>query len=159
MAAKKNNIGRIGSMATAARGNRYVQRLIEDRELRESLRGAYSAARSAYGRMNNGKAPKALFEDRRLQRELAEAANALRDASSALREPPRRARGAKRGRRRVGRSLVLVLAGAALALVLSKDLRGKVLDMLFGSEEEFSYSSTTAPAEPAPATAGSAQPS
>ncbi len=71
MAAKKNNVGkidvgRITSAAMAARENQYLQRLIEDRELRETLRGAYSSARGAYGRMNNGKAPaKALFDDRR----------------------------------------------------------------------------------------------
>jgi hypothetical protein len=156
MAAKKNNIGRIESMATAARSNRYVQRLIEDKELRESLRGAYSAARSAYGRMNNGKAPKALLQDRRLQRELAEAAGALREATDALMEPPGRARRSRRRKGRLGRSLALLIVGAALALVLNKDLRSKVLDLVFGSEEEFSYSSTTAPSQPAPAPAGSA---
>jgi hypothetical protein len=48
--------------------------------------------------------------------------------------------------------LLLVIAGA-LALALSEDLRGKVLDLLFGAEEEFEYSSTTAPVEPAPASA------
>ena len=37
-----------------------------------------------------------------------------------------------------------------LAIALSEDLRTKVLDLLFGAEEEFDYSSTTAPAEPAP---------
>jgi hypothetical protein len=35
-------------------------------------------------------------------------------------------------------------------MVLSEGLRSKVLDLLFGAEEEFDYSSTTAPAEPAP---------
>lgn len=153
--AKKNNIGRIdigrlGSAAIAARENRYLQRLIEDRELRDTLRGAYVAARGAYGRMNNGKAPtKALFDDRRLQREIAQAATALREASSALREGPARAKAARR-RRRIRRSAAMIIVGAALAIVLSKDLRSKVLDMAFGSEEEFTYSSTSAPPEPAP---------
>ena len=36
-------------------------------------------------------------------------------------------------------------------MALSEDLRAKVLDLLFGAEEEFDYSSTTTPAEPAPA--------
>jgi len=45
--------------------------------------------------------------------------------------------------------LLLVLAGVAMAA--SPDLRNKVLDALFGSEEEFDYTSTTAPATPAPA--------
>jgi hypothetical protein len=163
MAAKKNNIGRIdiaklGAAAMAARENRYLQRLIEDRELRDTLRGAYVAARGAYGRMNNGKAPtKALLDDRRLQRELAVAAGALRDVSSALREGPGRSK-ARRRRGRMRRTAAMVIVGAALALVLSKDLRSKVLDMVFGSEEEFSYSSTTAPPVPAPEPAASSSP-
>jgi hypothetical protein len=49
--------------------------------------------------------------------------------------------------------------GTGLALVLSKDLRSKVLDLMFGSEEEFDYSSTTTPPEPAPAPAASSTPS
>ena len=46
--------------------------------------------------------------------------------------------------------LLLLIVAAALALVVSEDLRSKVLDLMFGAEEEFDYSSTTAPAEPAP---------
>jgi hypothetical protein len=46
----------------------------------------------------------------------------------------------------LGRLLFLLLLGAIVALVLSKDLRGKLLDALFGAEEEFDYSSTTMPA-------------
>jgi len=145
--AAKDSIGRAGEAARKAQRNRYLQRLLEDEELRGSLLTAYGAARSAYGRMSNGKpASKAIFEDRKLQRELREAANALRDASSALGAPP------KRRRRRGGlkRSLLLLAVAGALALVLSEGLRSKVLDLLFGAEEEFDYSSSTAPAEPAP---------
>jgi hypothetical protein len=40
-----------------------------------------------------------------------------------------------------------------LAIAFSESLRSKLLDMLFGAEEEFDYSSSTAPAEPAPAAA------
>ena len=41
---------------------------------------------------------------------------------------------------------MLALIGGALAIALSEDLRKTVLDRLFGAEEEFEYSSTTAPA-------------
>jgi hypothetical protein len=151
--AAKDRINKAGEAARAAQRNRYLQRLVEDEELRGTLLTAYGAARSAYGRMSNGKpATQALFEDRKLQRELKEAANALRDASSALREPPKRAR--RRGG--IGRSLLLLAVGSALAIALSEGLRSKVLDLLFGAEEEFDYSSTTAPAEPAPAGASAA---
>ena len=151
--AAKDSIGKAGEAARKAQRNRYIQRLIEDEELRGSLLTAYGVARSAYGRMSNGTpASKALFEDKKLQRELREAANALRDASSAFKEPP------KRGRRGggLGRKLLLLAVAAGLALVLSEDLRSKVLDLLFGAEEEFDYSSTTAPAEPAPVGASTA---
>ena len=145
--AAKNRINKAGEAARAAQRNRYLQRLLEDEELRGTLVTAYGAARSAYGRMTNGKpATEALFEDRKLQRELKEAANALRDASSSLRESPKRRR--KGG---IGRSLLLVGVAGVLAVALNEGLRSKVLDLLFGAEEQFDYSSTTAPAEPAPA--------
>ncbi|HEY7934473.1 MAG TPA: hypothetical protein VID48_11675 [Solirubrobacteraceae bacterium] len=138
--AAKDNIGKAGE---ALRSNQYLKRLIEDDELRGSLMAAYGAARGAYGRMNNGKAPtKALMEDKKLQRELSDAANALRDAASALKTP----QPTKRSRGGFGRSLLILLAGSVLALALSESLRSKVLDLLFGAEEEFDYSSATSPA-------------
>jgi type IV secretory pathway VirB10-like protein len=147
--AAKDRINKASEAARAAQRNRYLQRLLEDEDLRGSLVTAYGAARSAYGRMTNGKpATQALFEDKKLQRELREAADALREASSSLREPPKRRR-----RGGFGRSLLVLAAGGLLAIALSEGLRSKVLDLLFGAEEEFDYSSTTAPAEPAPATA------
>jgi hypothetical protein len=150
--AAKDSFGKATEAARAAQSSKYLQRLIEDEELRANLITAYGSARSAYGRMSNGKpATTALFEDRKLQRELKETANALRDASSSLREPPKRS---KRGHG-MSRSLLLLAFGAVLAIALSESLRSKVLDTLFGAEEEFDYSSTTAPATPAPAAVGS----
>jgi hypothetical protein len=142
--AAKDQLSKASEAARAAQRNRYLQRLIEDEELRGSLYTAYGAARSAYGRMTNGKpATQALFEDRKLQRELKEAANALRDASTALREPP----GRRRRRVGLGRALLLLTVAGVLAIALSEGLRSKVLDLLFGSEEEFDYSSTNSSAE------------
>lgn len=158
MAAKDpsgSRFSKAGEAARAARRNRYIERLIEDEELRGSLLAAYGAAKSAYGRMSNGKpASKALFEDRKLQNELREAASALRDAAVTLREPPPKPR--RRHRGGLGRKLALVAIAGMLALALSEDLRGKLLDLMFGAEDEFEYSSTTAPAEPAPAPASAA---
>ena len=146
--AAKDGIGKARAAAQSA-GSPYLQRLIEDEELRGSLLAAYGLARSAYGRLNNGKpATQALFEDKKLQRELKEAATALRDASSALREPP------KRTRRRGGfrRTVLLLVVGGVLAVAFNEGLRSKVLDLLFGAEEEFDYSSNgaVAPTESAP---------
>ena len=128
----------------AARDNPYVNQLIEDNELRDNLRTAFESARKAYGRIN-GKGPvKALTEDKKVQKELREAAGSLRDAADTLRGASKRK---KRGG--AGRKLVLLLVGAGLALALSEGLRKKVLDALFGAEEEFEYTSTTTPASPA----------
>ena len=149
--AAKDNIGRAGD---ALRANQYLKRLIEDEELRSNLLAAYGAARGVYGRMNNGKAPtKALFEDKKLQRELTDAASALRDAAGALKSPAQ----TKRSRGGFGRSLTILIAGAVLALVLSESLRSKVLDMMFGAEEEFDYSSSTTPVQEQPSPVGATE--
>jgi hypothetical protein len=146
--AAKDRFSKAGGAARAAQQSRYIQRLLEDEDLRSNLLSAYASARSAYGRMSNGKpAAQALFEDRKLQQELTNAANALREASSSLREPPK----AVRRKRGIGRSLVLLAVGSVAALALSEGLRSKLLDLLFGAEEEFDYSPTTAPETPAPA--------
>lgn len=149
MAAKKR-VAKAGAGAfaagKAARSNPYVQRLIEDDELRDSLRTAFESARKAYSRMN-GKGPARVMEDKKMQKELRAAASSLRDAAEALRAPKRR-------KRRRGRGLMLVFVGAGLALALSEGLRKKVLDALFGAEEEFEYTSTTSP-EPSAEPVGS----
>jgi hypothetical protein len=49
----------------------------------------------------------------------------------------------------IGRALVLALVAAALAVALSEGVRNRVLDALFGAEEEFDYVPTTvAPQSP-----------
>jgi hypothetical protein len=130
----------------ALKDSPYVQRLVEDEELRENLKQGYESLKKAYGRLSNGKAPaKVILDDKRFQKDLRIAAVSLRDAGEALREGP------KRKKRRWGRRLLILAVGAGLALALSEGLRQKVLDLLFGAEEEFDYSSTTTPATPAPA--------
>jgi hypothetical protein len=127
------------SAGKAVQSNEYVQRLVEDEELRDNLRTAFQSARKAYSRIN-GKGPvKALTDDKKTQKELKEAANSLRDAADSLRG------GRKKKRRGFGRILLLALVGGGLALALSEDLRKKVLDALFGAEEEFEYTATTTP--------------
>src|SRR6202012_670663 len=97
-------------LATIARAKPYIERLIEDAELRDNVRTAVDSTKSAYGRMTNGKTPaKALLEDKKLQADLREAAEALRDASSALTDAPKKR--AKK-RRRLGRKLLVVAIGA-----------------------------------------------
>jgi adenylosuccinate synthase len=141
MAAKKK-AAKAGAGAVAAgkaaRSNPYVQRLAEDEELRDNLRTAFDSARKAYSRMSNGKGPvKAVTEDKKTQKELRQAASSLREAAESL-------RGRRRKRRR-GRMLLVLMVGAGVALVLNEGLRKKVLDALFGAEEEFEYTGSTTP--------------
>jgi hypothetical protein len=150
--AAKDRISKATEAARMAQRNRYLQRLVQDEQLRGTLLTAYGAARNAYGRMANGKpATQALFEDRKLQRELTEAASALQRASSSLRKPP-----ARRRRGGPGRALLILAVAGLLAIALNEGLRSKVLDALFGAEEQFDYNSTTAPPAPAPAEASTA---
>ena len=116
-----------------------MQRLIEDEELRDSLRDAFEAARGAYGRATgNGKgAVKAVTSDKKVQKDLRTAAESLREASEQLKAPK------KRKKSRLGRLILFALIGGAIALVVSEDARKTVLDALFGAEEEFEYTSTT----------------
>jgi hypothetical protein len=145
MAAKKR-AAKAGAGALALKDSPYVQRLVQDAELRENIKEAYESLRKVYGRLSNGKAPaKTLLDDKKVQKELRSAALSLRDAGEALREGPKR-----RKKRHWGRRLLILGIGAGLALALSEGLRQKVLDLLFGAEEEFDYSSTTTPATPAP---------
>jgi hypothetical protein len=148
MAKAKTKAAKAGGAAAVAKTSPYVQRLVQDAELRDNLKSAYDSGRVAYGRLSNGKGPAtALLDDKKLRKELQSAATALKDASDALRDGPKRKR--KGG---LGKLLLLAIIGGGAALVASEGLRNKVLDKLFGAEEEFDYQSTTAPAAPPPAT-------
>ncbi|MEX0620649.1 MAG: hypothetical protein WD181_03635 [Solirubrobacterales bacterium] len=139
---------RAGSAYTAARGNQYIRRLIEDEDLRASIIGAAVAARSAYGRVqsSNSSAVEAVTSDRKVRRELSEAVDSLREASARLQAAPRR-------KRHPIRNLIgLTLLTGGLVLVFSESARKAALDAVFGAEEEFVYTSTTT-APPAGSTA------
>jgi hypothetical protein len=140
----KSRADKARAAAEGAWGNPYVQRIIEDTELRENVKVALDNARSAYTRLTNGKtASKVVMDDKKFQKDVKTSAEALRDAATALRDGPKRR---KRRRGGIGSVLLLGIVGAGAAVALSEDLRNKVLDLLFGKEEEFDYTSTTAPA-------------
>ena len=131
---------RAGDAASSVASNPYVRRLIEDEELRESIRTAFESAKDAYARMSNGKGPaKSLLDDKKVHRDLSNAAESFKDAADKI-----------RGKRSgggfgLGKALLLNVIGAALVLILSEDARKAVLDKLFGAEEKFEYTSTTTP--------------
>ena len=138
MANKK--VQKAGKAAQTARSNPYVQRLIEDEDLRKNIVQAYESARDAYSRLSNGKSPtKQIFDDKKLQKHVKEAAGNVRDASVALHEAPKK-------QKRAAASAACCCSASSAARSrspLSEGLRKKVLDALFGAEEEFEYTSTT----------------
>jgi hypothetical protein len=128
---------RAGDLYEAARENPYVQRLIEDEDLRENLKDAYSSAKKAYSRATgNGKGTvKAVTSDKKVQKEMRQAAEALQEARERLQKPKKK--------HRLGKLILLAIVGGVVALVVSEGARKAVLDALFGAEEEFEYTSTT----------------
>ena len=140
---------RAAELAAVTKASPYIQRLIEDAELRDNVRTAFDSGRSAMGRLSSAKAPqKAILDDKKLQSEMRSAAEAMRDAARALSDAPNRPKAKKK--RRLGRKLMIVFIGVALALALSESLRSKVLDTLFGAEEEFQYTPPAGTPTPPP---------
>jgi hypothetical protein len=135
----KTKAARAGDIYETARENPYVQRLIEDEDLRESLQDAFEAAKNAYGRATgNGKGTvKAVTSDKKVQKEIRKAAESMQEASERLRSKPKKRKGG------IGRLLLIAIVGAVIALAVSEGARKAVLDALFGAEEEFEYTSTT----------------
>jgi hypothetical protein len=124
-------------IANIAKSNPYVQRLIDDPKLRKNITTAVNSSKSAIGRLSNGKVPtRALLEDKKLHADIGRALGAARDATLTLSNAQRRR---TRKGMTFGRTLMLAGIGGGLALAGSEKLRSKVLDMLFGAEEEFQY--------------------
>ena len=139
----KSKAAKAGAAAAAVKESQYIHRVVEDEDLRDNIVQAYASLRDAYDRLSNGKHPaKALLDDKKLQKDLKKATDNLREARHGL-------QGKKSGGG-FGRFLLLTVVGGGLALALSEGLRKKVLDALFGAEEEFEYTSVTTP----PATGG-----
>lgn len=141
-------------VAALAKSNPYVRRLIVDAKLRKNLRTAADSVRKVYDRVSTSDvSARSLLEDKKIQSDLSKALENLRDVTLALTEPPK-----KRRKLRFGRIVVLAGVGSGVALAASEKLRSKVLDVLFGAEEEFQYTpppSTAPPSTPPAADAAS----
>ncbi|HZJ29436.1 MAG TPA: hypothetical protein VFD37_05555 [Solirubrobacterales bacterium] len=123
----------------SARENEYVNRFVQDQELRNNVIEAIQSARAAYSRISDSKKGPvdAVTNDKKVKRDLHTAADSLRDASEQIRSPRKRRKG------RFGKVVLLGLGAVGVTLAVSEDARNKVLDLLFGPEEEFEYTSTT----------------
>src|ERR1044071_1342984 len=122
MASAKKKAAKAQQAALQARYNPYVERLIEDEDLRANIAQAFESSRDAFVRLSNGKpVSKQIFDDKKLQKNVKEAAENLRDATVALREAPKK----KKRKGGFGRVLLLAVVGGAVALAVSEGLRKK----------------------------------
>ena len=136
------------------KANPYIKRLLEDAELRDNVRTAVESGKSAATRLSSAKAPqRALIDDKKLQGELRAAFEAGRDAAMALSDAPKHSKPKKKRKGGLGRKLMILVIGAAIALAVSEGLRSKVLDTLFGAEDEFQYTPPLGTPTPPPASA------
>lgn len=139
-------------LANITKANPYIQRLIEDAALRDNVKTAVDSGKSAFDRLSGSKAPqKAIMDDKKLQNDIRAAAEALRDAAMALSDAPKHPSPKKKKGFGLGRKLLFVFVAAVVALAVSESLRSKVLDLLFGAEEEFQYTPPAGTPTPPPA--------
>jgi gas vesicle protein len=115
----------------------YVQRAIQDEELRDNLRSAFATARDVYDELigNRGMTGVAtkVASDKDIQDQLRSAISDLRDAAD-------RVQGHQAHK---GRNSSLLLAGIALGLLFNPltgpETRRWLKDKIFGEDEEFGY--------------------
>jgi hypothetical protein len=145
MSKRKKAVQALEGSAALTEVQTFVRRLVEDEGLREDLGRAIESSRRVYDRVSGAKKPAKLLEDKKLQEDAIDAFDAIRSVTisltgvgKSLPSPKALAKRRKRGGFR--RLVVLAGLGGAVAVAASDDLRSKVLDALFGSEEEFQYS-------------------
>jgi gas vesicle protein len=115
----------------------YVQRAIQDEELRDNLRSAFATARDVYDELigNRGVTGVAtkVASDKDIQDQLRSAISDLRDAADRV----------QGNQAHKGRNSSLLLAGIALGLLFNPltgpETRRWLKDKIFGEDEEFGY--------------------
>ena len=130
--------------------NPYIQRVIEDGTLRDNVTNVIESSKGAYEQLvSNGAPHKAVLEDSKLHGHVESVASSIRDIALALNDVDTKHNQPFKKKKRRGRKLLLLVIGAGVALALSESLRNKLLDALFGKEEEFqSTPPAPAPTEP-----------
>jgi hypothetical protein len=115
----------------------YVQRALQDEELRDNLRSAFDTARAVYAELS-GKGGVTGFattaaSDKEIQDQLRSAIDDLRSAANRIQ--------GNEGHK--GRNSTLLLAGIALGILFNPmtgpETRRWLKDKVFGEEEEFGY--------------------
>jgi len=142
MASASERAANAASAAQDLLANPYIRRVVEDPEIRDNARVAYSAAREAIERIQNSDSPaSAILDDRKVQKSIKRAGEAAIQTRALMIAP-------RRNSHRILRTMMMVSVAAAFTVAFNEGLRNKVLDLLFGAEEEFDYVPTTAPPAP-----------
>ena len=130
--------------------NPYVLRVVEDGTLRDNVTNVIESSKGAYQRLaSSGTPAKAVLEDSKLHDHVESAAGSIRDIALALNDVDTKHNQPFKKKKHFGRTLLLLLIAAIGALAASESLRNKLLDALFGKEEEFQYTPPApAPTEP-----------
>ncbi len=115
----------------------YVQRAIQDEELRDNLRSAFATARDVYDELVGGRGVTAVAgkvaSDKDIQDQLRSAIEDLRNAADRIQGKDEHK----------GRNTSLLLAGIALGILFNPmtgpETRRWLKDKIFGEDEEFGY--------------------
>ena len=113
----------------------YVQRAVQDEDLRENVKAAFQAARDVYDELLGNRGVTTIAARVATDKEIQDR---LRDAVDELREASERVQGKKD---HGGRNATLLLAGIALGVLFNPatgpDTRRWLKDKLFGPEQPF----------------------
>jgi hypothetical protein len=115
----------------------YVTRAIQDEQLRESLRSAFSTARDVYDELIGGRGVTGVANKVASDKEIQDQ---LRSAIEDLRSAANRIQGKEEHK---ARNTSLLLAGIALGILFNPmtgpETRRWLKDKIFGEDEEFGY--------------------
>ena len=115
----------------------YVQRALQDEELRDNLRSAFATARDVYDELIGGRGVTGVAgrvaSDKDIQDQLRSAVEDLRSAADRIQGKDEH----------TSRKISLLLAGIALGILLNPltgpETRRWLKDRIFGEDEEFGY--------------------
>lgn len=129
----------ISAAADQAKENPYLNKIIEDKELRDNAVAALQSVKSAFdqAKATGFDNPAELVQDKKIKKDLKKAADTLKTTSDDIQAA------GKKKRHPLRKVIALAVIGGIVAIVVSEDARKAVLDTLFGAEEEFEYTSTT----------------
>ncbi|MGK2878426.1 MAG: hypothetical protein ACSLFF_07615 [Solirubrobacterales bacterium] len=135
---KKFN-AKLTDAADQAKENPYLNKIIEDKELRENAVAALQSVKSAFdeAKAKGFDNPSELAKNPKIKKDLKKAADTLKTTSDDI------AAAGKKKRHPLRKLVALAVIGGIVAIVVSEDARKAALDTLFGAEEEFEYTSTT----------------